>query len=251
MPAERQYGDIAERRQARNRQAAAKQATSVRTDTCPLVRKRLAGASERDGAAGPAATCRRLRAPSSREAPPVWLFPGLFVVGLTVALTFILAFQFIPGQVQISEGEVAKQNIRSPQKLSYVSQIKTKEAKDKALLAVADVYDYDPSLAQQQKAKATAACQSIATIRYDFQSTADQKRDRLSKLADLRLTDKAISETLAVTDSTLQAVCSEGVRVVEEVMRDRLRPADAAEVRARPAGRFNPASPAAQLSRDR
>ncbi|MDP3047695.1 MAG: HDIG domain-containing protein [Chloroflexota bacterium] len=179
---------------------------------------------------------------------PVWLLPALFVIGLTVALTFILAFQFIPGQVQISEGEVAKQNIRAPQKISYVSQIKTREAKDKALLAIADVYDYDPSLAQQQKAKATTACQAITTIRYDFQSTADQKRDRLTKLADLRLTDRTISETLAVTDPTLQAVCSEAVRVVEEVMRDRLRPAGIAAVTAALPGRLNPSSPASQLS---
>lgn len=184
----------------------------------------------------------------SRPSLPVWLLPALFVIGLTVALTFILAFQFIPGQVQISEGEVAKQNIRAPQKISYVSQIKTREAKDKALLAIADVYDYDPSLAQQQKAKATAACQAITTIRYDFQSTADQKRDRLTKLADLRLTDRTISETLAVTDPTLQAVCSEAVRVVEEVMRDRLRPAGIAAVTAALATRFSPSSPASQLS---
>jgi putative nucleotidyltransferase with HDIG domain len=179
---------------------------------------------------------------------PVWLLPAIFVIGLTAALTFILAFQFIPGQVQISEGEVAKQNIRAPQKISYVSQIKTREAKEKAVLAIADVYDYDPSLAQQQKAKATAACQSITGIRYDFQSSADQKRDRLTKLAELRLTDRAISETLTVTDPTLQAVCSEAVRVVEEAMRDRLRAADSAEIKARLAGRFDPVSPASQLT---
>jgi cyclic-di-AMP phosphodiesterase PgpH len=180
--------------------------------------------------------------------PPTWLSPALFVIGLTAALTFVLAFQFIPGQVQISEGEVAKQNIRAPQKISYVSQIKTKEAKDKAVLAVADVYDYDPSLAQQQKTLAAAACQAITVIRFDFQSTVDQKRERLEKLADLRLSDKAISETLASTDPVLQTVCSESVRVVEEVMRERLRPAGIAAVTGSLAGRFNPSSPASPLS---
>jgi putative nucleotidyltransferase with HDIG domain len=89
---------------------------------------------------------------------------------------------------------------------------------------------------------------AITSIRYDFQSSIDQKRDRLSKLAELRLTARAISETLDITDPTLQAVCSEAVRVVEEVMRERLRPADVMEVKARLVGRFNPASPASQLS---
>lgn len=177
-----------------------------------------------------------------------WLSPALFVIGLTAALTFILAFQFIPGQVQISEGEVAKQNIRAPQRVTYVSQIKTKEAKDKAVLAVADVYDYDPSLAQQQKALASAACQAITAIHYDFVTTPAQKRDRLAKLPDLLLSDRAISETLAINDLTLQAVCSESVRVVEDLMRDRLRPAGLTAITATIAVRLSPASPASQLS---
>ena len=190
----------------------------------------------------------RAGVPISIPSLPAWVSPALFVVGLTAALTLIMAFQFIPGQVQISEGEVAKQNIRAPQRISYVSPIRTKEAKDKAVLAVADVYDYDPRLVQQQKTLAAAACQAITDIHQDFQSTDDQKRDRLVKLADLRLTDKAISETLASTDPVLQSVCSESVRVVEEVMRDRLRPAGMAAITASLAARINPASPAAQVS---
>jgi hypothetical protein len=119
----------------------------------PIVSLANSGASVAPVAPVPAAASIR-RFPSV----PVWLRPALFVIGLTIALTLIMAFQFIPGQVQISEGEVAKQNIRSPQKINYISQIKTKESKDKAVLAVADIYDYDPSLAQQQKALAAAAC---------------------------------------------------------------------------------------------
>jgi hypothetical protein len=167
---------------------------------------------------------------------------------MTLALTLILAFQVIPGQVQVNEGEVARQNIRAPQKTTYISQIKTREARDKAVLSVADVFEYDAGLVQQQKARATAACQTISGIRYDFQSTVDQKRDRLTQLTDVRLTERAISETLAISDIALQSVCSESVRVVEEVMRGRLRPADAADAKTKLATRFVPTSPAGQLA---
>jgi len=177
-----------------------------------------------------------------------WLWPTVLVVSLIVSLTLVLTVQFVPGQVQLSEGEVAKQNIRSPQRISYISQIKTREARDKAILAVPDVYEYDPALAQQQRDKAASACQAIAAIRYDFQATPEQKRDRLAHLADVRLSDKAISETLSISDTALQAVCSEAVRVVEEVMRDRIRPSDLADIKARTPSRFSANSPAASLA---
>lgn len=180
--------------------------------------------------------------------PPAWLWPACLVSGLVVVLTAILALQFIPGQVQVNEGEVARQNVRAPQKTTYISQIKTREARDKAVLGVADVYEYDAGLAQQQKAKAAAACQTISAIRYDFQSTTDQKRDRLSQISDIRLTERAVSETLSISDSLLQAVCSESVRVVEEVMRERLRPAGAADAKAKLAARFSPTLPAGQVA---
>lgn len=172
----------------------------------------------------------------------------MLTVGLALAITIILSFQFLPGQVHLNEGEVARQNVRSPQRVTYVSQIKTKDARDKAIQAVADVYDYDPGLGQQQRARAASACQAVTTIRYDFQATAAQKSQRLGQLPDLTLSDKAISEALTVPDTTLTSVCSEVVRVVEEAMRDRVRQADVANLRARIATRFNASSPAAPLS---
>ncbi len=175
-----------------------------------------------------------------------WLWPTLLVIGLVASLTVILAFQFLPGQVQLNESDVVKQSVRAPQKVSYVSQIKTREARDKAVQGVADVYDYDPGLAQQQKSKAANTCQYITGVRSDFLSTPEQKKDRLTRLTDLRLSEKAISETLSISDSVWQTVCAEAVRVVEEVMRDRLRPDQLSDVKAKIAGRFSPALPAAQ-----
>ena len=138
--------------------------------------------SATNGSGAPADSASRPADSPAAAAWTRWLWPALLVITLTAAVTFILAFQVIPGQVQVNEGEVAKLNIRAPQKITYISQIKTKEAKDKAVLAVADVYDYDAGLAQQQKAKAAAACQTITSIRYDFQTTTEQKRDRLAQL---------------------------------------------------------------------
>lgn len=189
-------------------------------------------------------------APATLRAPR-WtrlISPALLTAGLAVLLTAILAFQILPGQVHLNEGEVARQNIRAPQRVTYVSQIKTKEAREKAIQAVPDVYDYDPGLGQQQKAKAASACQALTAIRYDFQSSAEQKAQRLAQLPDVILSQKAISESLSVPDTTLAAVCSEVVNVVEESMRNRVRQADVTDLRARIATRFNSSSPAASLA---
>lgn len=180
-------------------------------------------------------------------AAPDWLWPLLFTAGLVIGLTAILALRFLPSQVQLNEGDVARQNIRAAQRTSYISQLRTREARDKAVASVADVYEYDESLVQQQKARVAETCQTITDIRSTFTNTEAQKRDRLANLSGVSLTQRAISETLAVSNFGLQSVCTETVRIVEETMGVRLRQTALAEVRAKLPGRFSATTAAGPL----
>lgn len=174
-----------------------------------------------------------------------WLYPTLLMACLVAFLTAILTLDLFPSQVQLNEGEVARQNIRAPKRVTYISQIKTKEARDKAAAAVPDVYDYDPGLAQNQKLKAINLCQYIADVRNELVSTPAQKRDRLARLTEPSLSEKAIEEILSLPDVALQAVCAETARVVEDVLRDRLRANQLDEAKAKIATRFSPTLPTA------
>lgn len=174
-----------------------------------------------------------------------WLCPVLVMACLVVAFTAILTLDLFPSQVQLSEGEVARQNIRAPKRIIYISQIKTKEVRDRAAAAVPDVYDYDPGLAQNQKLKVVSLCQYITDVRSESVSTLVQKRDRLAGLTEPSLSEKSIDEILSLPDAALQAVCTEAARVVEDVLRDRLRANQLDEVKAKIAARFSPTLPTA------
>ena len=64
-----------------------------------------------------------------------WLPGAIFVAVLTIGLILILTLSIPSGPTPLRVGDVAKQNIRSPQRVSYVSQIKTRQAKEAAAAA--------------------------------------------------------------------------------------------------------------------
>ncbi|MEW6231613.1 MAG: HDIG domain-containing metalloprotein [Chloroflexota bacterium] len=179
---------------------------------------------------------------SRPEAAGVWRHWALLLVFsafMAVALTLVLAFQFLPGQVTLKVGDVSRQNIKAPKRVSYTSQIKTNEARDQALASIAEVYEYDAALVQQQKASALAVCNSISLLRNDLSLSLDQKRDRLQKLPGLSLSSLSASEILFINEATWREVITDTARVLDEIMRDKIRPSQLAEAKSRVRSRLS------------
>lgn len=164
---------------------------------------------------------------------------AVFSVLMAVTLTLVLAFQFLPGQVTLKVGDVSRQNIKAPKRVSYTSQIKTNEARDQALAGVPEVYEYDAALVQQQKAKALAVCNSISLLRNDISLSLDQKRDRLQRLPDLSLSSLSASEILFINEPAWREVITDTARVLDEIMRDKIRPSQLAEAKSRVRSRLS------------
>jgi putative nucleotidyltransferase with HDIG domain len=160
----------------------------------------------------------------------------VFGLGLALSLGFILASQFLPNPLQpapavLKIGDVARQTIRSPQRLTYTSQIRTLEAQKQAMEAVADVYDYNPGLAFQQKTRATYVGNYITFVRDDSNVTLERKIDDIQRIPELT-TSPVITAAFQLDSRAWQEVVTETVRVVDEVMRERIRKTNLADVKA-------------------
>ena len=88
------------------------------------------------------------------------------------------------------------------------------------------MYDYDPGMAQQQRQQMQMLFAGITNIRADAASTPEQKRERIQRLADGIVSQTSNKAIQAVDDFAWPAVVTESVRVLDEVMHDRVRQAD-------------------------
>ncbi len=182
-----------------------------------------------------ASTQQEHRRTSWSERLPAILFAALLSLGLALALTFSIP----SGPTPLRVGDVAKQNVRALQRVSYVSQIKTRQAKDAAAATIPDVYDYDPGVAQQQRAQAQILFSGIANIRADTTITTDLKRDRIQRLGEGIVTTTTTRLILAVDDLTWPQVVTECTRVLDEVMNNRVRQLDLTSIRTKLPSRFS------------
>jgi len=173
-----------------------------------------------------------------------WLqaWPGVFFALVVIMTTsLVLLFQFFPNPLSLNEGDVAWQTIRANRRVTYTSAIRTREARDRALAAVADVYEYDPGLGVQQRIRAYNVLNYITrVVRDDPLASSQTKRDRLLGVSDLTLTPASVTATLTLNDMDWQEVFTETIRVLEEVMRERIRPDQLSTIRAKLPNRFDP-----------
>lgn len=153
----------------------------------------------------------------------------IFCVALLLGLVLTLTFQFLPSRYQLSEGDVCPYDISSPVKVSYISAIKTQEAREQAVAAVADLYTYDSSLGAQQSQKATAVLRRIGDIRGQSGSLAS-KAESVKAIPDLTLASTTIDEILTMPEADWQSVSREVPRVLEKAMGDKIGHRDLAEV---------------------
>ena len=99
------------------------------------------------------------------------------VAALASALTYLVTQPAGTG-VRIEAGEASGRTLKAPRAVSYVSELKTKEAQDQAEAAVPAVVRKDANAPATQDAKLTAAVTAIGGIRADQVST-EQKVSRL------------------------------------------------------------------------
>lgn len=117
-------------------------------------------------------------------------------------------------------GDVAQATIAAPNDIEYVSEVRTEEARKAAESAVQSVYSSpDPTIARQQIERLRTTLQNITAIRSDLDLQVEDKRANLLALSDVRLQIETVDYILSITDTRWDAVQTESVRVLEQVMR--------------------------------
>ena len=147
-------------------------------------------------------------------------FGLIVVVSLVsfVALTMPIALR--PTTQALDVGGVLQITMQSPRDIEYVSDVRTEEARKAAESAVQPVYTSpDPAIARQQIERLRTAMQYITSVRTNVDLTVDEKKSNLVALSDVRLKLETIDYVINNSDSRWDAVQSESLRVLEQIMR--------------------------------
>src|SRR5688572_15507885 len=162
----------------------------------------------------------------SARIPPVPPRIQILQISLMVAVSLasfavlVLPVGLNPTVETATVGDVAQTTIQAPTDIEYVSEVRTEEARKAAESAVQSVYSSpDPAIARQQIERLRTTLQNITTVRNDTQLSPEDKRSNLLALSDVRLQIETVDYILSIADSRWDAVQTESVRVLEQVMR--------------------------------
>ncbi|HEV8639148.1 MAG TPA: HDIG domain-containing protein [Chloroflexota bacterium] len=154
----------------------------------------------------------------------------MFGATLFVALLFILTFQFIPNRYQVAEGAVSPYTIKAPQKVTYTSQIRTREERARAGAAVAEVFVLYSAVVEAQRLKLSEVVRQIGDIRR-LTGPFEARREALARLSEVELRPPMVDDILAFGDAEWTAVANDAQRVYDIVERGRITPRQVDEVR--------------------
>jgi putative nucleotidyltransferase with HDIG domain len=140
----------------------------------------------------------------------------------------------MPGErsVSISLGQVAPQDVLAPRSVAFVSQVLTDQARQEAVSQVPPVYDpADPNIARQQAQYLVSSLAYITGVRADAYATPKQKVQDLLSMAVVHLDESTASQVLQLSDVDWQLVQAQCASVLEQVMRQEIRPDRLADAR--------------------
>jgi membrane-associated HD superfamily phosphohydrolase len=165
---------------------------------------------------------RRSR-PAPRPESPRHAWRIVVVFGLLSLVVWgLLSVSVVPLALEVREGEVSQTNVRSPRKLTYTSQVRTKAERERASNAVQEVVEIDPSMVTRQRAGLNSLLQDISAARNAPGSTLDQRKSQLARLGQPPLEAPSISFLAALDDSRWYMVSSEAQRLLWDALKDKL-----------------------------
>jgi putative nucleotidyltransferase with HDIG domain len=149
----------------------------------------------------------------------------LISVSVVTYAALALPLSLRPPALPLQPGDVSPRNMQAPRSFQYISQVRTDEARSAAEKAVLPVYTLpDPAIARKQIDQLNSSLQTISFVRLDTTTTIDQKDSVLSSLNGLKLNPDDVQQILSMSDSTWNNVQQESVRVLEQAMRNPVRP---------------------------
>jgi len=142
-------------------------------------------------------------------------------VAFAAACTVILVAPMLTaeGEVELRIGDVAAENIQAPDRVVYVSAVETERLRQAASEDVEDIYDLpDPRMGRQQVRRARQILAFVRNVRHDSYASPELRSDYIGHITALSLSQETTAALLSVSDSQFDAMASETVAILEEVM---------------------------------
>jgi cyclic-di-AMP phosphodiesterase PgpH len=152
------------------------------------------------------------------------LFSLLLLTSLAVYAILVAPAFLSSDSTPLEAGQVAPQDYQAPRKVEYISEVRTEQQRRIAENSVADVFSApDRTIARRQVELLRTALQFIQSVRDDENTIPDEKRESLTTLADVNLSETAIETILALSDSRWNAVQNESIQLLERILRNPIR----------------------------
>ncbi|MCJ7696281.1 MAG: HDIG domain-containing protein [Anaerolineaceae bacterium] len=156
----------------------------------------------------------------------------LVATGILAFLCIILPDLFSQSIYQLQIGEVATQEILAPYSYSYESEILTEIAKQEAAAKIEPIYlPADPGIGRHQIENLRTILYYITTIRQDIHGDIDQKLADLSAIQNVNFPEETSKYLLSTNDKVWEAIQLESTRLLEQVMRNTIRPTSLPQVK--------------------
>jgi putative nucleotidyltransferase with HDIG domain len=163
--------------------------------------------------------------------PRVALAIGIGVV-TAILLTIVLSVDLLPRVYDLKEGDVAPVAIKAPRNYTYVSQIRTRQARDAAAAQVPQVIELNRDVITQQTRGLADLIQAINVVRGDTtRPNPNDKQQAIAQLVTPPLSDATARQLATLDDYHLSTVANEAQRVLQDIMKDRIPDANLDEVR--------------------
>ncbi len=156
------------------------------------------------------------------------------VIGLLtgVLLTVVLSVDLLPRVYDLKEGDVAPVPIKSPCDCTYVSQIRTRQARDEAAAQVPPVIELNRDIISRQTRGLADLIQAINVVRGDAtHPNIDDRQKAIAQLVTPPLTDTTAHQLASLDDFRWSTIANEAQRVLQDVMKDRIPDSSVDEVR--------------------
>ena len=149
---------------------------------------------------------------------------------LVIGTLLLMAAMIIPSLERLvtpslQAGQVAPQDYLAIESTTFTSQVLTEQRREAAARAVAPMYTLpDTSIARQQLEKLRTTLAFISSVRADTYGTLEQKLADLSALEDIHLDQEMETRILSLSEARWGAVQQETIAVLEQLMRNVIRP---------------------------
>ena len=155
-----------------------------------------------------------------------YILQGLLIALLFIGLgVFILTYQADRVDViDLELGQVAARDVLAPQQFSYISEVETQLATERAQNGVATIYSPpDPKVARDQVEHLGQVFDFLEAIRADPYGSLAQKSEWIAAIPNLSLSDAVVGQVLTIGEEAWSETRQEARAILNQAMRDELR----------------------------